>query len=43
MLRRCFHQIPAKKLPEDQHEAGERKSWVLAYLASVPPDLVSTT
>ncbi|KAL0721031.1 hypothetical protein Bca4012_035630 [Brassica carinata] len=35
------HQIPAKKLPEDQPGAGLRESWVLD-LASVPPDLVAT-
>ncbi|KAH0930340.1 hypothetical protein HID58_016067 [Brassica napus] len=34
------HQIPAKKLQEDQCGAGVRESWVLD-LASVPPDLVS--
>ncbi|CAN7061928.1 hypothetical protein IGI04_016617 [Brassica rapa subsp. trilocularis] len=36
------HQIPAKKLQEDQCGAGVRESWVLD-LASVPPDLVSAT
>ncbi|XP_009144134.1 uncharacterized protein LOC103867797 [Brassica rapa] len=36
------HQIPAKKLPEDQARAGSRESWVLD-LASVPPDLVAAT
>lgn len=36
------HQIPAKKLPEDQSGAGLRESWVLD-LASVPPDLVAAT
>ena len=36
------HQIPAKKLPEDQSRAGLRESWVLD-LASVPPDLVAAT
>ncbi|KAF8108942.1 hypothetical protein N665_0104s0252 [Sinapis alba] len=36
------HQIPAKKLQEDQSGAGVRESWVLD-LASVPPDLVSAT
>ncbi|KAH0905879.1 hypothetical protein HID58_037706 [Brassica napus] len=36
------HQIPARKLPEDQSGDGVRESWVLD-LASVPPDLVSAT
>ncbi|XP_048629634.1 uncharacterized protein LOC125601573 [Brassica napus] len=36
------HQIPAKKLPEDQAGAGSRESWVLD-LASVPPGLVAAT
>ncbi|KAF8101725.1 hypothetical protein N665_0201s0047 [Sinapis alba] len=36
------HQIPAKKLPEDQSGAGLKESWVLD-LASVPPDLVAAT
>lgn len=36
------HQIPAKKLPEDESGADLKESWVLD-LASVPPDLVSGT
>lgn len=36
------HQIPAKKLPEDEYGADLKESWVLD-LASVPPDLVSAT
>jgi curved DNA-binding protein CbpA len=36
------HQIPAKKLPEDESGADLKESWVLD-LASVPPDLVSAT
>ncbi|KAG2309098.1 hypothetical protein Bca52824_028846 [Brassica carinata] len=36
------HQIPAKKLQEDQSGDGVGESWVLD-LASVPPDLVSAT
>ncbi|KAJ0239991.1 J domain-containing protein [Hirschfeldia incana] len=36
------HQIPAKKLQEDQSGAGLRESWVLD-LASVPPGFVAAT
>ncbi|EOA26780.1 hypothetical protein CARUB_v10022867mg [Capsella rubella] len=36
------HQIPAKKLPEDESGADLKECWVLD-LASVPPDLVSAT
>ncbi|CAH8300047.1 unnamed protein product [Eruca vesicaria subsp. sativa] len=36
------HQIPAKRVQEEQSGAGVRECWVLD-LASVPPDLVSAT